>query len=330
MDHAFVAGTGIRVSRLALGTMTFGGEADREASEAIYRRAREAGIDLFDTADIYQKGRSEEILGELIRHERDAVVLATKAYFPSGARGPNDRGSSRRHLVRSVEASLRRLGTDRIELFYLHRFDERTELEESLRALEHLVASGKILHPAVSNFAAWQVQKALGIQRLHGWSPLVAIQPMYNLVKRLAEVELLPMAASERIAVFPYSPLGGGLLTGKYGVHDRPSSGRIVDTEVYRVRYGDPGAFEVAERFVALARDHGIEPAALAVAWVGSHPAVTAPILGARSVAQLEPALGAVDVAMTPALRESISLLSPAPPPATDRSEEGIVSFGQR
>ena len=330
MEHAFVAGTGIRVSRLALGTMTFGGEADRDASAAIYRRAREAGIDFFDTADIYQKGRSEEILGELIRHERDAVVLATKAYFPSVARGPNDRGSSRRHLVRSVEASLRRLGTDRVELFYLHRFDERTDLEESLRALEHLVASGKILHPAVSNFAAWQVQKALGIQRLHGWSPLVAIQPMYNLVKRLAEVELLPMAASERVAVFPYSPLGGGLLTGKYGVNDRPSTGRIVDTEVYRVRYGEPTTFEIAERFVALARDHGVEPAALAVAWVGSHPAVTAPILGARSVEQLEPALGAADVAISPSLRESISQLSPAPPPATDRSEEGLVSFGER
>lgn len=190
--------------------------------------------------------------------------------------------------------------------------------------------AGKILYPAISNFAAWQAMKALGIQRARGWAPIVAMQPMYNLVKRQAEVELLPLAESERLAVFPYSPLGGGLLTGKYGPSDRPSSGRIVDVEVYRVRYGDSGAFEIAERFTALARDHGVHPAALAIAWVASHPAVTAPILGARSVAQLEPALVAVDVAMSAELRESISLLSPAPPPATDRSEEGLVSFGAR
>ncbi|WP_053238666.1 aldo/keto reductase [Sandaracinus amylolyticus] len=328
MQHAFVGRTGIKVSRLALGTMTFGGEADRETSAAIYRRARDAGIDLFDTADIYQKGVSEEILGALIRGERDRIVLASKAYFPSGARGPNDRGSSRLHLVRSVEGSLRRLGTDRIELYYLHRFDERTDLEESLRGLEQLVQSGKILYPAVSNFAAWQVSKALGIQRMRGWAPLAAIQPMYSLVKRQAEVELLPMAQDEGLAVFPYSPLGGGLLSGKYGVHDRPSAGRLVDWEVYRVRYGDPSVYETADRFVALARDHGWHPAALAVAWVASHPAVTAPLLGARSVAQLDAVLGAVDIGMTCELRESISLLSTAPPPATDRTEEGLVAIG--
>lgn len=329
MEHAFIGRTGVRVSRLALGTMTFGGEADRETSAAIYRCAREAGVDFFDVADVYQGGRSEEILGELIRSEREQVVLASKAYFPSG-KGPNDRGTSRLHLIRSVEGSLRRLGTDRIEIFYLHRFDARTDLEESLRGLESLVASGKILYPAVSNFAAWQVMKALGMQRALGWAPMVALQPMYNLVKRQAEVELLPMAESEGLAVFPYSPLGGGLLTGKYGVRDRPSSGRIVDTEVYRVRYGDPSAFETAERFVALARDHGHEPAALAIAWVAGHPAVTAPILGARSVAQLQPALGAANIEMTEELRESISLLSAAPATATDRSEEGLVSFGDR
>jgi aryl-alcohol dehydrogenase-like predicted oxidoreductase len=329
VDQVFMGRTGVRVSRLALGTMTFGGESDRDASAALYRCARDAGIDLFDTADVYQGGRSEEILGELVRCERDQVVIASKAYFPSG-KGPNDRGSSRLHLVRSVEGSLRRLGTDRIELFYLHRFDAHTDLEESLRGLEQLVSSGKILYPAVSNFAAWQVAKALGVQQARAWTPLVALQPMYNLVKRQAEVELLPMAESEGLAVFPYSPLGGGLLTGKYGVRDRPSSGRIVDTEIYRVRYGDPGAFETAERFVALARDHGHEPSALAVAWVAAHPAVTAPILGARTVAQLEPALGAARIEMTEELRESISLLSPTPPPATDRSEEGLVSLGSR
>jgi aryl-alcohol dehydrogenase-like predicted oxidoreductase len=234
VEQAFVGRTGLKVSRLVLGTMTFGGEADRDTSAAIYRAARDAGIDFFDTADVYQKGRSEEILGDLIRPERERVVLASKAYFPSGARGPNDRGSSRLHLVRAVEGSLRRLGTDRIEIYYLHRFDERTDLEESLRGLEHLVQRGMILHPAVSNFAAWQIAKALGVQRLHGWAPIAAMQPMYNLVKRQAEVELLPFAASEGVAVFPYSPLGGGLLTGKYGPSDRPSAGRLVDVEIYR------------------------------------------------------------------------------------------------
>lgn len=330
MEQVFVGRTGVKVSKLALGTMTFGGESDRETSAAIYRRARDAGVTMFDCADVYQRGQSEEILGALIGCERDRVVLATKAYFPSGARGPNDRGTSRLHLVRSVEASLRRLGTDRIDLFYLHRWDERADLEESLRGLEHLVSRGMIVYPAISNFAAWQVAKALGIQRQHGWAGLTAIQPMYNLVKRQAEVELLPMAASEGLGVFPYSPLGGGLLSGKYGVNDRPSSGRLVDTELYRVRYGAPNSYEIAERFVALARDHGHEPAALAIAWVASHPAVTAPILGARSVAQLEGALGAASIAMTRELREAISLLAPEPAPATDRSEEGLVAIGDR
>lgn len=326
-DHVFLGRTGVKVSRLALGTMTFGGEADREASAAIYRRAREGGIDHFDTANLYTGGKSEEILGELIRGERDRIVLASKAYFPSGEKGPNDRGTSRLHLVRSVEASLKRLGTDRLDLFYLHRFDEATDLEESLRGVEQLVASGKILYPAVSNFAAWQVAKALGIEERNRWARITAIQPMYNLVKRQAESELLPMAQSEGLAVFPYSPLAGGLLTGKYV---GGAKGRLNDVAIYKERYGAPLAHEVAERFVALAKEHGHHPIALAVAWVASHPAVTAPLLGARSVAQLEPALAATSIAMTKELRDAISALSPAPAPATDRSEEGTIGFGAR
>ena len=325
MDHVFLGKTGVKVSRLALGTMTFGGDADRDTSRAIYRRAREAGIDHFDTADVYNKGTTEEILGELMRTERDHVVLATKAYFPMGA-GPNDRGTSRYHLVRAVEASLRRLETDRVDLYYLHRFDERTDLEETLRAVEHLVASGKVLYPAISNFSAWQTVKALGAQRLFGMQPVVAIQPMYNLVKRQAEVEILPMASSEGLAVFPYSPLGGGLLSGKYGVHDRPAGARITTWELYKARYGDEATFEAAERFRALAKEVGHPPAALAIAWVMSHPSVTAPIVGARSVEQLEAAIAATSITMTPELRERIGALTPTPPPATDRNEEGKTS----
>lgn len=324
MDQVFLGKTGVKVSRLALGTMTFGGDADRAASEAIYRRAREAGVTHVDTADVYNQGRTEQIVGELIRGERDQIVLATKAYFPFG-QGPNDRGTSRYHLVRSVEGSLKRLGTDRIDLYYLHRFDDRTDLEESLRALEHLVASGKVLYPAVSNFAAWQVTKALGIAARHSFSPVVAIQPMYNLVKRIVEVEILPMAASEGIAVFPYSPLGGGLLTGKYQAKPEETPGsRIADWPMYKTRYG--AHLDVATEFKALAAEVGVAPATLAIAWVMSHPAVTAPILGARSVQQIEPALAAASFPMTPELRARISALVPEPPPATDRNEEGLVS----
>ena len=325
MDHVFLGKTGVKVSRLALGTMTFGGDADRDTSRAIYARAREAGIDHLDTADVYNKGTTEQIVGELIAGERDRIVLASKAYFPTGD-GPNDRGTSRYHLVRAVEASLRRLKTDRIDLYYLHRFDDRTHLDETLRAIEHLVASGKILYPAISNFSAWQTVKALGAQHALGAQPVVAIQPMYNLVKRQAEVEILPMAASEGLAVFPYSPLGGGLLSGKYGVTDRPAGARITSWEIYKVRYGDDATFEAAERFRALATEVGHHPASLAIAWVMSHPAVTAPIIGARSVEQLEIAIASTEIAMTPELRARISAITPAPPPATDRSEEGKVN----
>jgi aryl-alcohol dehydrogenase-like predicted oxidoreductase len=329
MNYRFLGDTGVRVSELCFGTMSFGDTADFETSEAMFRRCREAGINFFDTADLYAGGRSEEILGELIADCRDEVVLATKAYFPSGE-GPNERGSSRYHLVRAVEGSLRRLGTDRIDLFYLHRFDERTGLEETLRAVDDLVAQGKILYPAVSNFAAWQVARALGKQELHEWAPLVAIQPMYNLVKRQAEVELLPMVESEGLGVFPYSPLGGGLLTGKY-LGGEPEQGRLVDSDLYQTRYGDEVNHTVAGRFVDFARQHGYDPVGLAVAWVAAHPAVTAPIIGARNVDQLDDSLASVDIAMDDELRAEISALSPTPPPATDRTEEATgMGFGGR
>jgi aryl-alcohol dehydrogenase-like predicted oxidoreductase len=329
MEQVFLGTTGIRIGRLALGTMTFGGDADREASRAIYRRAREAGVDHFDTADVYHQGVSEEIVGELVAGERDRIVLASKAYFPTGA-GANDRGTSRYHLVRAVEASLRRLRTDRIDLYYLHRFDDRTDLEVTLRAVEHLVQSGKVLHLGISNFAAWQTAKALGIARALRLSPAVAIQPMYNLAKRQAEVEILPMAASENLAVLPYSPLGGGLFSGKYAAGKLPE-GRIADWEIYRMRYGAETSLALASRFSSLAAELGHHPAALAVAWVMSHPAVTAPILGARSVEQLEASLGATSIAMTPELRARIAALTPEPPPATDRNEEGrSTALGSR
>ncbi|HET6586108.1 MAG TPA: aldo/keto reductase [Nannocystaceae bacterium] len=332
MQSRFLGRTGVRVSSLALGTMGFGTDADESTAAAIFARARAAGIDLFDCADVYGQGRAEEILGRLVRAAgcRDEVVLTSKAYFPTGADG-NARGTSRYHLVRAVEASLRRLGTDRIDVYFLHRFDDVTPLEDTLRTVELLVQQGKILYPAVSNFAAWQTARALGIAERHGWTPIACMQPMYNLVKRQAEVEILPLAQAEGLGVLSYSPLGGGLLSGKYTRADRPASGRLVDVAMYRTRYGDAGHYDVAERFAALARQRGVSPVALAIAWVASHPAVTAPILGARDVAQLEAGLAAADVEMDAELRAQIAALSPAPPPATDRNEEASpTNYGAR
>lgn len=324
MEYTLLGRTGVRVSRLALGTMTFGGQADAAASRALFARAREAGINHVDTADVYNRGASETLVGELIRGCRDELVLASKAYFPTGA-DLNARGASRYHLVRACEASLKRLGTDRIDLYYLHRFDDDADLEETLRGVELLVQSGKVLYPAVSNFSAWQAMKALGIQRANRWAPAVAMQPMYNLAKRQAEVEILPMARSEGLAVFPYSPLGGGLLSGKYGARDRPADGRIATWPMYQVRYGAEDHFTLAERFRALAAEAGWHPATLAIAWAMRHPAVTAPILGASRVEQLEPALAAAERAMPDDLYARVGALWPEPPPATDRNEEGKV-----
>jgi aryl-alcohol dehydrogenase-like predicted oxidoreductase len=313
--------TGVKVSRVALGTMSFGGDADEATAAAIWRAARDAGVNLIDTADVYNEGRSEQILGRLMQRERDQIVLCTKAYFPVG-KGDNDRGASRYHLVRAVEASLRRLATDRIDVFYLHRFDDATDLGETLRAVDDLVCAGKILYPACSNFAAWQVAHALGLARLSGWAPLVAIQPMYNLVKRQVEVEILPMARSLGLAVIPYSPTGGGLLTGKYGADRKPERGRLIDTKMYTVRYADPSYLTIAGQLTQLAAELGHAPTTLAVAWAASHPGVTSVLIGGRNPEQLAPALAASELVLDPATRARISALSPEPPPATDRNEE--------
>lgn len=321
MEFVPLGSTGLKVSSLCFGTMSFGGIADEATSEKMYRRCREAGINLFDCANVYVDGRSEEILGRLIAGEREEVIITSKVYFPAGG-DINARGGSRRHIRQQVEASLRRLQTDYIDIYFLHRFDPDTPLEETLRALEDLVRQGKILYPAVSNFAAWQVMKALGIARARDWAPVIGVQPMYNLVKRQAEVEILPLAESENLAVLPYSPLGGGLLTGKYETEKRPDSGRLVENEMYQARYQAPTNYEIAERFARFAAEEGYRPATLAVAWVASHPVVTAPLIGARNPEQLEESLPAADIDMTPDLRQAISDLSPEPPPATDRAEE--------
>lgn len=321
MNYRVLGKTGVRVSSLCFGTMSFGGDADEATAAAMFHRCREAGINLFDCADVYQQGRSEEILGKLIAECRDEVVLASKVYFPTG-KDINASGATRYHLVRALDGSLQRLHTDYIDLYFVHRFDDTTPLEETLRALDDQVRSGKVLYIGASNFAAWQVAKALGLSALHDWMRFECIQPMYNLVKRQAEVELLPMAESENVGVISYSPLGGGLLSGKYGKNRRPKAGRLVGNKIYETRYGEPWMFEAADNLSALAVELGHHPASLAVAWVMSHPAITAPIIGARSLEQLAPSLQALEVKMTAELRNRISALSPEPPLATDRNEE--------
>ncbi len=321
MEYRWLGSTGVKVSSLCFGTMSFGGDADETTSAALFRRCRDAGINFFDCANTYSAGRAEEILGRLIAGSRDELVITSKVYFPTGA-DVNARGATRRNILNQVEASLKRLGTDHLDVYFIHHFDDNTPLTETLRALDDLVRAGKVLYPAASNFAAWQVAKALGLSALHSWAPFAVLQPMYNLVKRQAEVELLPMALSEGLGVIPYSPLGGGLLTGKYSSTQRPPKGRLVENEMYQTRYAGDWIMDVAARFSQFAAERGYQPAALAVAWVGSHPAVTAPIIGARSLEQLEGSLASLDIAMTAELRAEVSALSPEPPPATDRSEE--------
>jgi aryl-alcohol dehydrogenase-like predicted oxidoreductase len=319
MQYHLLGDTGVWVSSLCMGTMTFGREADRPTSAALYQRCREAGINFFDCADVYAGGESERILGELIHSHRDEVIITSKVFGATG-KDRNARGASRRHIVAAVEASLNRLNTDHLDVYFLHGFDQVTPLEETLRALDDLVRQGKILYPGASNFAAWQIAKALGISAKEGWNRFKVIQPMYNLVKRQAEVEILPLAISEHLGVISYSPLGGGLLTGKYRP-DQPAIGRIAENSTYIRRYGDDWMHSAALAFAEFARQNGYKPAALAVAWVAVNPGITAPIIGARNMAQLDDTLGALEIPMTPELYDQVTRLTPQPAPATDRTE---------
>jgi aryl-alcohol dehydrogenase-like predicted oxidoreductase len=321
MEYRVLGKTGIQVSSLCFGTMSFGRDADEATSAAMFSLCRDAGINFFDCANSYAGGRSEEILGKLIAGSRDELVITSKVCSRMGD-DVNARGVSRRHIMQAVEDSLRRLGTDRLDLYFVHQLDPLTPIETTLRAMDDLVHQGKILHPAVSNWAAWRIAKALGISAREGLARFECLQPMYNLVKRQAEVEILDLAQAEQVGVISYSPLGGGLLTGKYSATARPEAGRLVQNAMYMKRYGPPVYYEIAERLTAHAQEKGLHPATLAVAWVASNPAITAPIIGARNLEQLEASLAAADVDMTPEWRAEITALSVEPPPPTDRLEE--------
>ena len=301
-------------SSLCFGTMQFGAGASETDSAEMYQDCRAAGINFFDTAYVYTDGKSEQILGRLIASERDQIILVTKA----GAVG----GLSAQTIRTQLEVSLKRLNQDYTDIFFLHRFDEDTPLEETFEELLRLKEEGKFFHLGVSNFSAWQVMKAQGLALRYGFPVIELLQPMYNLVKRQAEVELLPMASAEDIGVISYSPLGGGLLTGKYNQKAQPSDGRLSWDNKYAARYGEAWMHQAADKLQEIAEQAGLDPLSLAVAWVARHKAITAPIISARNRGQLAPSLRAADLVLEDEVYQALCRLAPTPPPATDRLEE--------
>lgn len=321
MEYYPLGHTGVNVSALTLGTMTFGNEADEATANTIMDRAEEVGINHFDTANIYNGGVSEEITGRWLGGKRDQFVLATKVFFPAGP-SVNDRGSSRRHIRLSVEDSLRRLNVDWIDILYLHHWDENTDIRESLAAVSSLIDQGKVLYLGVSNFSAWQTQLAIDVAEGEGLAAPVCLQPMYNLVKRTAEIEILPQAEHAGISVFPYSPIGAGILTGKYL---KGGTGRISESSMYAARYEGDYYANVTAEFAKLASSLGMSPAALAVAWCASHPAITAPIIGARNLDQFNDTLTCLEHPLDQDTRDQVSALTTTPPLATDREPMGAT-----
>lgn len=298
------------VSRFCFGTMQFGGKADASESQALYEASRAAGINFFDTADVYTDGASERLLGGFVKTERDKLIIASKV----GGAG----GSGRANILARFDGCRSRLDMDFVDILYLDRWDGETPLEESFETLAELQQSGRIGAIGVSNYAAWQIMKAQAVAVSLG-TKISILQPMYNLVKRQAEVEMLPMAISEGFAVASYSPLGGGLLTGKYAAG---AGGRLKEDASYKARYGVDWMHQAAKELLSLAQDHQIDPATLAVAWVAANPAITTPIISARSVQQLAPSLAALQFDLDDELKAQLSALAPTPAPATDRLEE--------
>ncbi len=304
MEYRQLGRSGVRVTELCLGTMTFGREIDEKPSRAILDRYLDAGGNFVDTADVYGGGASEEILGRALGTRRDDIVLATKFRMPLGE-DVNSGGASRLHIRDAVEASLRRLRTDRIDLYQIHCWDSRTALEETVSTLDDLVRGGKIHYVGASNFTAWQLATALGIAALHRWEPFVSLQPQYSLVTRDIERELLPLCRTEGLAVLPWSPLGGGLLTGKYRRGEEPpaetrAGDRTPSAVLMRERLKAEHNFAVAEAVGKVAADVGRTPAQVALNWVLTRDGVTAPIIGARTLEQLEDNLGAAGWQLDP------------------------------
>lgn len=310
MKYKQLGRSGLLVSDLCLGTMIFGEESERstppDEARRMIDRYLDAGGNHIDTADVYAGGRSEEIVGQAIREKRDQVVLATKVRFPKG-QGRNDVGLSRHHILEGVNASLRRLNTDYIDLYYMHCWDPLTPLDESLRAFDDLVTAGKVRYIGVSNFKAWQLMKALATSDARGWSRFVAGQYQYSLVTRDIEYEFTDLCLSEGVGITPWGPLGGGFLSGKYQRNQRPQgaqAGRIGTTpgthEEAWDRRNTERNWNVIDTVGRIVEARGVTYSQVALAWLRVQPAVSSVILGARTMQQLEDNLGAADLELTP------------------------------
>jgi len=303
MEYTKLGETGLEVSRLCLGCMNFGsGEewmlGDEAASVEIADRAIELGINFFDTANVYSRGESERILGRAIAdRDREELVVATKVYGAMGD-GPNEQGLSRKHVLDQIEGSLDRLGTDYVDLYQIHRWDEATPIEETLGALDHLVETGKVRYVGASTMAAWQFTRALYESDLNDYARFTCMQPEYNLVDRHEEENVLPVCAEEGIGVVPWSPLGGGFLTGKYDRDEAPEDGRAATDEYTRDRFTDEN-WSVLEEVEAIADEKDVSPAQVSLAWLLRKDVVDAPIVGPRSVDHLEENAAALDVSLS-------------------------------
>jgi 1-deoxyxylulose-5-phosphate synthase len=306
MDYVRLGSTGLRVSRICLGAMSYGDPAWRrwvlpeEPSRPFIKRALEHGITFFDTADMYSLGRSEEILGRALRDfaTREQVVIATKVFNPM-SEDPNDRGLSRKHIMASIDASLRRLGTDYVDLYQIHRWDPETPIEETLQALHDVVRSGKARYIGASSTLSWQLAKALYLADLHGWTRFVSMQNHYNLIYREEEREMIPLCVEEGIGVIPWSPLARGFLAGNRKRGSRTATVREeTDTYGHGMYYADAD-YDVADRVVEVAKARGVAPAQMALAWLLHKPGVTAPIVGATKLEQLDQAVEATAITLS-------------------------------
>jgi 1-deoxyxylulose-5-phosphate synthase len=320
MQHVRFGRTGLQVSRLCLGTMTFGLQCDEAASHAILDAAAAQGITFLDTADVYPlggtletTGRTEEIIGRWLRGKRERFVLATKCGGKVGP-APWQQGTSRQHVLAAIDASLARLGTDYVDLYQVHHFDPSTPVDETLEALDAVVKSGKARYVGVSNYHAYRVARSLGRSEALGITRLVSVQPRYNLLFRQIERELLPLCEEEGLAVIPYNPLAGGLLTGKHKRDAPPPEGSRFALgaagKMYVQRYWKERELDTVSAVVRLAADHGLEPATLAVAWVLAHPAITAPLVGASKPEQLKASIAAADLRLDPQLKARLDELT--------------------
>lgn len=325
---------GLLVSELALGTMVFGEDGPRgtppDDAARMIDRFLDAGGNHIDTADVYAGGRSEEIVGRALTGKRDRVVLATKVRFRMGTE-PNDAGLSRRHIVAGVDASLRRLATDWIDLLYAHCWDPVTPLEETLRAFDDLVTAGKVRYIGVSNFTAWQLMKALGLSDHHGWARFVAAQYQYSLVTRDIEREFTELFHTEGVGLVPWSPLGGGFLTGKYTAGDRPEKGRLAvmgpEAEEAWERRATTRNWDIVAAAEAVAAGHGTGVAQVALAWLRARPTVASTILGVRTEQQLEDNLASLELALSDA---DVERLDAASAPEPGYPYRFIADYGAR